>query len=273
MTDMSPGVSRKAGTVELTRDDPIDPTAGAPLTGIALSPDGRWAAFISSRLRFTLPALVLTSDVRSVFGTDDLYVVDLQAGTVERAVRASDGGDADGVSGPLSLSADGRRIAFASGADNLFYGDANERTDVFVVDRLDSQPAPAAADDPPIDPPLEPVPPTPAPQKLAVTVRRAPARSIRLEVKAPVKGNLKVEVRGRVPDADGVPRGAAKLLAGRSVKVKKAGSIRVDVKLASKYRSALKRAGAIDARAVVTLTPAANATPLERSITVRFKKM
>src|SRR5438128_5337066 len=47
------------------------------------------------------------------------------AGTVE----------ADGDSARPSVSADGRFIAFESGANNLFPGDANEKPDVFVYDR------------------------------------------------------------------------------------------------------------------------------------------
>ncbi len=267
VTDMSPGVTRKAGTVELTRDTPTDPTAGASVSSVALSADGRWAAFVSSRLRFD--RLTLTSGVRSVFGTDELYVVDLRNRTIERAVRGADGSDANGsgVGTQVALSADGHRIAFTSGADNLFFGDANQRTDVFVVDRLDAAPPPAAVEDPPFDPPLEPVVVQTPALKLGVTVRRAPAYVVRLAVKAPVKGALRVQIRGRVPDADGRPRGASKLLASKTVKVKKTGNLRIDVKLAKKYRGALRRAGRIEARATARLT---GATVFERSVTVRF---
>ncbi len=272
VTDMRPGVTRKAGTVEITRDDSVDQLAGASLYGVALSPDGRWAAFVTSRVRF--PSLTLTSRVRSVFGTDDLYLVDLETRTIERAARGADGSDVNGaVAAQLSVSNDGRRVAFGSGADNLFFGDANQRTDVFVVDRLDAAPPPAPFDEPPVEAPAEVFDPPPATtaRRLAVSVRRAPAYGVRLQVKAPVKGKLRVEVRGRVPDADGRPRGAAKLLASKSVTVKKTGQLRVDLKLGKRYRSALRRAGKIQARATATLTPTSGGSAYERALTVRFQ--
>lgn len=272
VTDMRPGVTRKAGTVELTRDDSVDQLAGASVYGVALSPDGRWAGFVTSRVRF--PTLNLTSRVRSVFGIDDLYLVDLETRTIERASRGADGSDGNGaVAAQLSLSQDGRRVAFASGADNLFFGDANQRTDVFVVDRLDAAPPPPPLDEPPIEAPAEVFDPPPAATKrrLTVTVKRAPAYAVRLQVKAPVKGKLRVEVRGRVPDADGRPRGAAKLLASKSVTVKKTGQLRVDLTLGKRYRSALRKAGKIQARATAVLTPASGGSAYERALTVRFQ--
>lgn len=272
VTDMRPGVSRKAGTVEITRDDPVDPRGGASLTGLALSPEGRWAAFTSTRLRF--PSLRFTSSARTVFDSAELYLVDLEVRTIQRAAVGADGRDVNGAgaAAQLSVSADARRIAFASGADNLFFGDANQRADVFVVDRLDAAPPPPPVDEPPIEAPAEVFnPPQPTTRRLTVSVKRAPTYSVRLQVRAPVKGKLRVEVRGRVPDADGRPRGASKLLASKSVTVKKTGQVRVDLKLAKRYRSALKRAGKIQARATASLTPTSGGSAYERALTVRFE--
>ena len=66
----------------------------------------------------------------------DIFVHDLTTRRTERVSVTSDGLEADGESGTPSISADGRRIAFASTADNL----APERTfeyqiDVYVHDR------------------------------------------------------------------------------------------------------------------------------------------
>ena len=88
-----------------------------------------------------------------------------------------------------------------------------------------------------------------------MTVRKAGVREVRLEVRAPAGGKLAVRVRGRVPDADGRPRGSSKLLASVNQTLKKAGKVVVTVKLAKKYRPTLKRAGAIAATAAVELTP------------------
>jgi hypothetical protein len=273
VTDMSAGVSRKAATVELTRETTgRDPTDSAALTSVAMSEDGRWVAIVTQRTRFALPALSQLGDVRAKVGVDDLYLVDLSARTVERAVHAYTGGDIDaGVQTQVSLSADGRRMVFASGADDLFFGDANQRADVFAVDRLDSAPpAPAdveAPDEPAADPLPEPAPP---PARLSVFVRRAPAGKVRLLVKAPAKGTLTVAVRGRAADADGVQRGAAKLLGTLKLKVKKKGNVTVDVAVAKRYRAGLKRAGTLDAEASLRLVPA-KGSPLERTVAVRFK--
>ncbi|MDA0184768.1 hypothetical protein OJ997_30985 [Solirubrobacter phytolaccae] len=272
VTDMRPGVSRKAGTVELTRDDPVDRIAGAPLNAVALSPDGRWAAVTSNRLRF--PSLRFSSSVRSVFDVAELYLVDLETRTIERAATAAGGGNINGsgVAAQLSVSRDARRVAFVSSADNLFFGDANQRADVFVVDRLDAAPPPAPVDEPPIEAPVEVFdpPPVATTRRLTVSVKRAPAYGVRLQVKVPVKGKLRVEIRGRVPDADGRPRGASKLLASKTVTVKKTGSLRVDVAIAKRYKSAVKRAGKLEAKATAELTPTSGGSAYTRALTVRF---
>ena len=155
VASMAAGVSRKAGTTELTREgagrDPVD---SAPITAIALSPDGRRLALVTERTRFLLPALRLETAARSVPGTSELYLADLATGTLERAVRGHDGADAsDGIGPAIALSAGGNRVAFTSAAENLFFGDSNQRTDVFMVDRLDAAPPPSVIDEPADEPP------------------------------------------------------------------------------------------------------------------------
>jgi hypothetical protein len=108
-------------------------------------------------------------------------------------------------------------------------------------------------------------------KRLPVTVRKAPIREVRIEVRAPSAGKLTVRVRGRVPDSDGRPRGSSKLLGSANQTVKKAGKIVVTIKLAKKYRTALKRAGSISAQAAVQLTPKAGKAS-SRTVTVRFRE-
>ncbi len=51
-------------------------------------------------------------------------------------MRSTSGGDINGeVQDGPTLDADAGRIAFTSFAGNLFFGDANQRTDAFVVTR------------------------------------------------------------------------------------------------------------------------------------------
>jgi Tol biopolymer transport system component len=73
-------------------------------------------------------------------GYIDVFMHDRQTGTTQRVSIPSDGSQANSASGHASLSADGRYVAFASGASNLVPGDTNEDADVFVHER---GPAPA----------------------------------------------------------------------------------------------------------------------------------
>ena len=103
-----------------------------------------------------------------------------------------------------------------------------------------------------------------------MTLQRAPAERVRLVVRAPAAGRLVAEVRGRLPDASGRPRGQARLLARGARRVRASGRIVMTLRLAKRYRGALRRAAELDARARVTLTPA-RGTALRRELAVRFQ--
>jgi Tol biopolymer transport system component len=92
----------------------------------AISAGGRFVAFPSES-----PGLV-PGDTN---GAEDVFVRDRRTGAVERVSVASDGGQADGTSRAVAISADGRVVAFGSFATNLVPGDANAKPDVFVHDR------------------------------------------------------------------------------------------------------------------------------------------
>jgi len=68
-------------------------------------------------------------------GMHDVFLRDRLAGTTERISVDSSGVQGNGVSYVGSCSADGRIVAFASGATNLVSGDGNGHYDVFVRDR------------------------------------------------------------------------------------------------------------------------------------------
>jgi Tol biopolymer transport system component len=55
-------------------------------------------------------------------------------GNTERVSIASDGTEANNLSNRPWISADGRYVAFVSGADNLVSGDTNNTQDIFVHD-------------------------------------------------------------------------------------------------------------------------------------------
>lgn len=64
-----------------------------------------------------------------------IYVMDLTHDALELVSVSMTGEAANGECGAPSMSADGRRIAFTSTADNLASGDHNRQADVFVRDR------------------------------------------------------------------------------------------------------------------------------------------
>lgn len=202
VTDMRPGVSRKAGTRELTREgDPNDPSQGAPIESVTLAADGVHAAIATLRSRFVLPALVpLGAPFRTTPDARELYAIDLRAGTIERAVRAAGGADPTGDAGfNPALSGDGSTLAFTSAAGNLFFGDANERTDAFWVSRVPDVQTIAP-------PPVRPRPPQAFEStteatgpRLSVRTRHRPGGAIVLTIRAPGAGKLLIYARSGKP--------------------------------------------------------------------------
>ncbi len=92
----------------------------------SISADGRYIAFVSA-------ATNLVSGDSNFYL--DVFAHDRQTGETTRASVASDGTQGNGESTTPSISADGRYVAFDSGASNLVSGDTNGAWDVFVHDR------------------------------------------------------------------------------------------------------------------------------------------
>ncbi len=92
----------------------------------SISGDGRYVAFHSA------DSNLVPGDTNRTF---DIFVHDRKTGRTTRISVSSAGRQANGESlGALSVSADGRYVAFTSLASNLVPGDANDITDVFVRD-------------------------------------------------------------------------------------------------------------------------------------------
>jgi Tol biopolymer transport system component len=94
----------------------------------AISPDGRWVAFVSEATN------LVPGDTN---GVADVFVHDCATGRTLRMSLSSAGFQANGPSARPSLSKDGRHVAFASLASNLVGDDKNGVPDVFVRDRVD----------------------------------------------------------------------------------------------------------------------------------------
>jgi Tol biopolymer transport system component len=96
----------------------------------SISADGRYVAFSSDASN------LVPGDTNAA---PDVFVHDRQTGHTSRVSVASDGTQGNAGSVGHSISADGRYVAFASGASNLVPGDTNNYTDVFVHDRQTGQ--------------------------------------------------------------------------------------------------------------------------------------
>jgi Tol biopolymer transport system component len=96
--------------------------------GPSISADGRYVAFKS------YASNLVPADTN---GVADVFVHDRLTGQTTRVSVASDGTEANGRSDSLkvSMSADGRYVAFVSQASNLVPGDTNGDWDVFVAAR------------------------------------------------------------------------------------------------------------------------------------------
>jgi Tol biopolymer transport system component len=96
----------------------------------SISADGRYVAFMSYAYN------LVPGDTN---GKADVFVHDRLTGQTTRVSVASDGTQGNDGSGGASISANGRYVAFVSGASNLVPGDTNGVDDVFVHDRLTGQ--------------------------------------------------------------------------------------------------------------------------------------
>lgn len=67
-------------------------------------------------------------------GVNDAFVRDLVSGVTKRVSVAAGGVQANGLSRPATMSADGSRIVFVSAATNLAPDDTNDRVDLFLYD-------------------------------------------------------------------------------------------------------------------------------------------
>ena len=94
--------------------------------GARISADGRFLAFFS-----TSPDLV----PRTLDATVQVYVRNLQTGTIERISADSAAHAANADSDAADISADGRFVAFTTSATNVVPGDTNAVGDVFVRNR------------------------------------------------------------------------------------------------------------------------------------------
>lgn len=223
VVDMHPGLTRDQAIHRLTHwtpsgESPVDPQLGVnekgfiPLGGniwdLAISPDGSHVAFTTARQYFPLSPPVLITPQPAGLGQTEVYQADLDTGTLER-VTPGPGRDVSlgtpvemesnpGVNNQAnspSYSADGRLLAFASGASNLVAGDANEAADVFVVESRPGTPPAGNA--------ISPQPPASIPRpswRLIASAVSLPNGSVRIRAVVPGAGMLRAVARAQLGD-------------------------------------------------------------------------
>lgn len=145
-TNLVPGVTvgehvylrdRVAGTTEVISISPTGTIEEGSSAGGELSADGRIVAFWSDAFRDDT-----TNDPRLPFGGinfGNVYVRDRVAGTTELVSLTETGGRSMSVEtyrSEVSISADGRYVAFEARRHDLTAGDSNGNVDIFVRDRL-----------------------------------------------------------------------------------------------------------------------------------------
>jgi Tol biopolymer transport system component len=288
LTSMQPGVTRKAGTRELTLAvSGAQGDGNAAITSLALSSDGSHIAFVSQRNAFVLSEPAPTGSFSTTGQQSELDLVDLSTNRLERAVVGLEGVEPNGstLNNP-TLSASGSTLAFASSASNLIFGDANGFSDAFAVSL--QAPGGTAA-----------LPggvnagsggfsliATSSPE-LGVSVKSAKDGGVILLVETPGAGKLTAAARGSIPKAASA-KAAKKIRASvaiRSSKTKKVakkkasppvvlastsatarseGTTTLTLNLSSKYAKDLQRAGKLKVNITIDFEPT---TPSESALT------
>jgi Tol biopolymer transport system component len=275
VTDMPEGVSRKQGTIELTRDPSgNDVVSGSPITGIALSGDGRWLVLVTNRIKFQLPILSFVGDPSVEWDVAELYVVDLERFEIERAVRGIDRSEVNGgVADTASISADGNRIAFISAASNLFPGDLNNTPDAFVVSRRDSGEGEQGTVDEVAGLGDVRAGGASVKKRLALGVKRLTGGRLRVQVRVPEAGALSVRATASVPSRR-ARRSRTRTLGRASAKARAAGTETLVLKLSRRYlaRMSARKRKRIKARLLVSFVPSARGESLRLDRVVTIKR-
>jgi WD40-like Beta Propeller Repeat len=264
LASMSPGVTRKAGTSELTLA--VKQTQGnssASITSVAFSSDGSHIAFVSQRNAFVLPDPTPVGSFSQNAQQSELYVVDLSTNTLERAVLGSAGAEPSGSTiGIPTLTADGSTVAFVSSAANLIEGDANGFPDAFTT----SVEPPAGTATPPAE--------VNALQdgfslngstlpELGLSVKRSANGNLILLIETPGAGKLTAQAVGTIATKLGRKTRKKKVVLARASTTTHAeGTATLVLRLGSKYTKALKQAGKLKATIVVSYVPSPPGEPL-----------
>jgi Tol biopolymer transport system component len=113
----------ETGTLELVSVGPGGVQSDGDSLESSISDDGRYVAFLSFGSNLT--------EATDTNGQRDGFVRDRVTGENIRVSDAPDGSLGNGITGSLSMTPDGRYVAFRSASTNLLAGDRNAVSDVF----------------------------------------------------------------------------------------------------------------------------------------------
>jgi Tol biopolymer transport system component len=136
---------RKTGETSLASISSGGEAGNADSSSPFIASGGRWVTFASGASNLAPVVAENGTTAPDSNGTRDAFVHDLRTGTTELVSVSTDEqqglGDSGGYShrGHVTISDDGRWVAFISSAPNLAPGDANTETDVFLRDRRKGQ--------------------------------------------------------------------------------------------------------------------------------------
>lgn len=241
-----------------------------PFTGeiadCAISADGTRLAFATTRQRFATAPYTLVTELPSAVGRiAELYEVDLESDKIERATPGPGNEVSTWVGsiepagvGSISFGGGNRLIAFSSAADNLIGGDANERSDAFVVESIPPEPVGTSTISP--RPPQSAIQPT---WRMTVNAYSRPDGSVRVVAQVPGAGTLRGSARAQVGGHLKSRRVASG--SGRSVV---AGTLTFDLKLRHGRRSLARKPGLV-ARVHLAFT-GSRGRPLRADLQSRF---
>jgi hypothetical protein len=262
---MTPGLSRTRALTRITSWASTNfndvPLAGT-IQDLAISPEGDRLAFTTSRTTFPHSPPALVTPELSQVGFNQLYVVDLKAGTMELVSLGYDGQPANGLVDAPTFSAANGPIAFASAATNLVYGGLSDITggeEIFVTTELH----------PPAVPGHQTVGPGPKghtfiPEwKIGSKVRHLPDGGVAVHVTVPGAGRV-LAAATTSPEAGGMH------LARAQVRAAGLGTVILRLIPAHRYRRLIDRTGGM--YAVVRITFRATGHPsLHGQIAVEFR--
>jgi len=277
VTDMRPGVSRKAGTRQLTTDTSGGAARGnGDVDSVAMSTDGGRLAFTTTRSLFLLPRPAFVGAARNDVVPTELFTLDLAADAIERVSFAPGSGEANNAAlANPSVSADGSRIAYVSRASNLLSGDANEAADAFVSTfrpltagggappGLNRRPASLIADsvsDPELD----------------LRASRRKDGAVLLRVRSPQAGRLEAtastRARPKAPRRRAPKRAKkARRVARASRTLTKAGAVILVLKVGGKDGRRIRAGYSLSADVDVRLTPKPSGERLEAEEQITFR--